>query len=118
MTQEAALDKEYHYGVSAPGSFGAEANLQSAKDVLEALEKGIDDVEKIADISHEAWAKIARTFDDPVYKTKPEKKEQRAKLAAIPYKDLPEDEKEKDRVAARALIKAYKKHKNGDDDVE
>ena len=111
MASEAALDKAYSYGVSAPGSFGNTCNIQSATDLLKALDKGERDIEVLADISHEGWAKIARKFDDPIYKSQPEKREKRLKLAETPYSELPEDEKEKDRVAVKAVLKAYLKYK-------
>ena len=108
---EKALDDAYGYGMSKPGSFGNACNLKSAERVLKLLEKGEDDIEVLADESHEGWADIAKTFDDPIYKERPEKKAKRLELANTSYKDLAEDEKEKDRVAARALLKTYKKEK-------
>ena len=113
MASEAALDKEYSYGISTPGSFGNTCNIQSATDLLKALESGERDIEVLADISHEGWSKIARKFDDPIYKSQPEKRAKRLKLAETPYAELPEDEKEKDRVAAKAVLKAYLKFTGG-----
>jgi hypothetical protein len=53
---------------------------------------------------------VATTYDDPIYATKPEKKENRMKLANTSYSDLSEDEKEKDRVVARSLLQAYQQN--------
>ncbi len=115
MASEAALDKAYSYGISMPGSFGNSCNIQSATDLLKALEKGERDIEVLADISHEGWSKIARTFNDPIYESKPEKREKRLELASTPYSELPEEEKEKDRVAAKAVLKAFLKHRKQED---
>jgi hypothetical protein len=115
MASESALDKEYSYGISAPGSFGNSCNIQSATDLLKAIESGERDIERLADISHEGWAKIARKFDDPIYESQPEKRVKRLKLAETPYDELPDDEQEKDRVAAKAVLKAYLKYKKQTD---
>ena len=109
MISDKALDKEYHYGRSKPGTFGYEANKGSAKFALEKLEKGETNIDVISDAIHQGWASVARTYDDPVYATKPEKKVNRLKLADTSYFDLPEEEKEKDRVVARALLDAFRK---------
>lgn len=100
---DAALDQAYHYGRAKPGSFGEAANRGSARRALGLLANGTRDEEKLAAAIHEGWAEVARTFDDPVYTDKPGKRESRLRLAGTPYGKLPEDEKEKDRVAARAL---------------
>jgi hypothetical protein len=92
-----ALDNAYHYGRSKPGTFGYEANKGSAKFALE----------KIADAIHKGWASVATTYDDPIYAVKPEKKANRLNLADTHYSQLSEEEKEKDRVVARALLQAY-----------
>jgi hypothetical protein len=104
-----ALDDAYGYGLSEPGSFGFEANKQSAAKALEQIEAGETDIDTIADAVHEGWAETARTFDDPVYETKPEKKQARMELADTAYEDLAETEKEKDRVVARAILEEFQK---------
>ena len=104
-----ALDNAYHYGRSTKGSFGYEANKGSAEFALKLLNQGITDIEMLSDAIHKGWASVATTYDDPVYATKPEKKENRLKLANTPYSSLPESEKEKDRVVARALLTAFNK---------
>lgn len=103
-----ALDKSYGYGLSSPGSFGFEANKGSAAAALELLGRGVEDIEQLADAIHRGWAGVARTFNDPVYASKPEKKASRLELASKSYSSLPEEEKEKDRVVARALLSAFK----------
>jgi hypothetical protein len=104
---DAALDSAYGYGRSQPGSFGYEANKGSAKHALSLIQSGITDIEQISAAIHEGWAEVAKSFDDPVYQQKPEKKENRLKLAQTPYQSLSEEEKEKDRVVARAILAAF-----------
>ena len=107
QVSDAALDNAYHYGRSKPGTFGYEANKGSAKFALDLIGAGETDIEKISDAIHKGWASVARTYNDPLYATKPEKKANRLKLADMSYFDLPEDEKEKDRVVARAILQAF-----------
>lgn len=108
-----ALDDVYHYGRSTPGNnFGWLANLESAKAALNLIQQGATDVDVIADAIHDGWNITAMAdyngkldLDNP---TSDEKKLKRYKLAQQSYAQLPEDEKEKDRVVARALLKALK----------
>lgn len=105
-----ALDNAYKYGRSSPNTFGYEANKGSAKFALQLLQQGVTDIEKLSDAIHQGWASVAKTYEDPIYATKPEKKQNRLKLANTPYSSLAEDEKEKDRVVARALLDAFQKN--------
>jgi glycerol-3-phosphate cytidylyltransferase-like family protein len=106
-----ALDDAYHYGRSTPGAnFGWLANLQSAKAAKRLIDAGETDIEKISDAIHQGWNVTAAAdykgqlqLDTP---TPDEKKLKRAKLAMQSYSQLPEEEKEKDRVVARALLSA------------
>lgn len=106
-----ALDNAYHYGRSTPGAnFGWLANLESAKAAKRLIDAGETDIEKISDAIHDGWNITAMAdykgqlqLDSP---TPDEKKAKRAKLAQQSYSQLPEEEKEKDRVVARALLKA------------
>lgn len=108
-----ALDDVYHYGRSTPGNnFGWLANLESAKAALNLIQQGATDVDVIADAIHDGWNITAMAdyngelnLDNP---TPDEKKLKRYKLAQQSYAQLPEEEKEKDRVVARALLKALK----------
>jgi hypothetical protein len=72
-----ALDAVYGYGLAYKGTFGEAANYGTAKAVLEELEKGEQDIEKLAAAAHQGWSAVATTFDDPVYLVKPEKKRRR-----------------------------------------
>ena len=106
-----ALDNAYHYGRSTPGAnFGWMANMQSAKAAKRLIDAGETDIEVISDAIHKGWNVTAAAdykgqlqLDTP---TPEDKKLKRAKLAMQSYSQLPEEEKEKDRVVARALLQA------------
>jgi len=106
-----ALDDAYHYGLSTPGAnFGWLANIESATAAKRMIVSGITDVEAIAGAIHDGWNKTAVAdymgklqLDTP---TIPDKKKKRYALAQQTYAQLPEVEKEKDRVVARAMLKA------------
>jgi hypothetical protein len=119
-----ALDAAYHYGVSTPGNnFGWQANLASAAYAKKMIDSGITDIEKIADAVHQGWNQTAKKFvanpdqfDDTEKLRQAGKLEaklsQRAKLMNIQYNQLDDDEQEKDRVVARALLSAIRDDKN------
>jgi post-segregation antitoxin (ccd killing protein) len=114
-----ALDNAYHYGRSTPGNtFGWQANLKSAAYAKQMIDRGVTDIEAISDAIHKGWnvtaqafVKNPQMFDDSKTMA-PEKLQakiaQRQKLMTQNYAELPEDEKEKDRVVARALLQALK----------
>lgn len=111
-----ALDHAYHYGMSKPGSFGYHANEQSVLHALDVISTGNTNIEAISDAVHKGWAHAFFTVKDPAYKdstivdpttglTKGQKKyNSRLALAKTSYHSLAEDEKEKDRVVARAVL--------------
>jgi hypothetical protein len=113
-----ALDDVYHYGRSSPGNtFGWQANLKSAEFAKRVIDSGVTDIEQISDAIHDGWNVTAKAFVqnpnqfDDTEKLKATGKleaklAQREKLMNISYGQLPEDEKEKDRVVARALLQA------------
>jgi hypothetical protein len=112
-----ALDSAYHYGRSSPGNtFGWQANLKSAAFAKKIIDSGVTDIEKISDAIHRGWNVTAQAFVknpmqfDDSKTMAPEKLQaklaQREKLMTQQYARLPEDEKEKDRVVARAMLKA------------
>ena len=109
-----ALDDAYHYGRSTPGAnFGWMANMQSAKAAKRLIDAGETDIETISDAIHKGWNITAAAdykgqlqLDTP---TPEDKKLKRAKLAMQSYSQLPEEEKEKDRVVARAMLAALGK---------
>lgn len=113
-----ALDDAYHYGRSSPSNtFGWQANLKSAEFAKKAIESGVTDIDEISDAIHKGWNVTAKAFVsnpdqfDDTEKLKAAGKleaklAQREKLMNIEYAQLPEEEKEKDRVVARALLQA------------
>ena len=112
---DAALDARYGYGRATGDkhSFGRAANRASAAASLRAIRRGErsgsgTSREAGADAVHRGWADTARTSTDQT----PEKKERRAGLANTPYSDLPDDEKEKDRVSFDAVRATYNRNKN------
>ena len=83
------------------------------------IDKGITDIDEISDAIHKGWNVTAKAFVqnperfDDTEKLKAAGKleaklQQRAKLMNIDYSQLPDDEQEKDRVVARALLQALK----------
>ena len=113
-----ALDNAYHYGRSQPGNtFGWQANLKSAAYAKQMIDKGVTDIEAISDAIHKGWNVTAQAFvKNPDQFSDTEKLkaagkleaklQQRAQLMKQNYAQLPEEEKEKDRVVARALLRA------------
>ena len=104
-----ALNEKYGYGLSNDiNSFGYKANKLSATYGLheffygEGL--GINNIETVASAVHDGWSFAAYHENDPRYLTQPHKKTNRVNLADIPYSKLPESEKEKDRIVAKAII--------------
>ena len=118
---DAALDSRYGYGRATGDkrSFGRAANRSSAAAALRALRRGErsgsgTSREAGSDAVHQGWAKTAKTSTDQT----PEKKERRAGLANTPYSNLPDDEKEKDRVSFDAVRAIYNKNKNINDSYD
>ena len=115
-----ALDKAYGYGRSTPGNtFGWQANLMSAAYAKKMIDAGVSDIEKISDAIHKGWNITAQKFvqnpdqfDDTEKLRQAGKLEaklqQRAKLMKINYAQLDNEEQEKDRVVASALLQAIK----------
>ena len=113
-----ALDRAYGYGRSAPGNtFGWQANLMSAAYAKKIIDSGETSIERIADAIHKGWNVTAKKFvanPDQFSDTEQlrqagkldAKLQQRAKLMRINYAELPDQEQEKDRVVARALLQA------------
>jgi hypothetical protein len=111
-----ALDDVYHYGRSTPGnSFGWQANLKSAEFAKKVINAGVTDIDQIADAIHKGWNVTARAFvnnpdqfDDTEKLRQSGKLEaklaQREKLMNIEYSNLSDEEQEKDRVVARAIL--------------
>lgn len=111
-----ALDDVYHYGRSTPGNnFGWQANLKSAEFAKKVINAGVTDIDQIADAIHKGWNVTARAFvnnpnqfDDTEKLRQSGKLEaklaQREKLMNIEYSNLSDEEQEKDRVVARAIL--------------
>jgi len=117
---DTALDQAYGYGRSTPGNtFGWQANLKSAAYAKQMIDQGVTDIEAISDAIHKGWNTTAQAFvqdpeqfDDTAKLAAAGKLEaklqQRAQLMKQNYSQLPEEEKEKDRVVARALLQAIR----------
>ena len=117
---DTALDQAYGYGRSTPGNtFGWQANLKSAAYAKQMIDQGVTDIEAISDAIHKGWNTTAQAFvqdpeqfDDTAKLAAAGKLEaklqQRAQLMKQNYAQLPEEEKEKDRVVARALLQAIR----------
>ena len=117
---DAALDQAYGYGRSTPGNtFGWQANLKSAEFAKKIIDSGVTDIDQISDAIHQGWNVTARAFvenpdqfDDTAKLKAAGKLEaklaQREKLMNIDYSQLDDEEQEKDRVVARALLTAIK----------
>ena len=115
-----ALDKAYGYGRSNAGNtFGWQANLMSAAYAKKMIDAGVTDIEKISDAIHKGWNVTAQKFVqnpdqfDDTEKLRQAGKldaklQQRAKLMKINYAQLDNEEQEKDRVVARALLQAIR----------
>lgn len=113
-----ALDRAYGYGRSSPGNtFGWQANLKSAEFAKRMIMSGVTDIEQIADAIHKGWNVTAQAFvSNPDQFADTEKLRvagkleaklaQREKLMNIEYAQLPNEEQEKDRVVARAVLAA------------
>jgi len=115
---DAALDARYSYGraTGPKTAFGRAANRSSAAAALRAIRRGEisgsgTSREAGADAVHQGWAHTARTSTDQT----PEKKAKRAGLANTPYSQLPDDEKEKDRVSFDAVRAVYNRRNQRED---
>ncbi len=111
---DAALDASYGYGRASGDkrSFGRAANRSSAAAALRAIrrdERSGSETSREAGSNavHQGWAKTAKTSTDQT----PEKKDRRSKLANTSYSNLPDDEKEKDRVSFDAVRAVYNRNK-------
>ncbi len=111
---DAALDSRYGYGRATGDkhSFGRAANRSSAAAALRAIrrdERSGSETSREAGSNavHQGWAKTAKTSTDQT----PEKKDRRSKLANTSYSNLPDDEKEKDRVSFDAVRAVYNRNK-------
>ena len=120
-----ALDNAYHYGRSSPGNtFGWQANLKSAEYAANSIQSGETDIERISDEIHKGWNETAERFvQDPDQFDDTQKLRDSGKFEATKarreilmkknYSELNEEEKEKDRVVARALLQAMVKEMPG-----
>lgn len=121
-----ALKQAYGWEKSVPNSntFGWQSNLKSAEYAAKSINSGETDIERISDEIHKGWNETAERFvqdpdqfddtqklrDDGKFDTK---YAQRKYLKGLDYKDLKEEEKDKDRVVARALLQAMVKEMPG-----
>ena len=114
-----ALDKAKGYGRSVPSNtFGWQANLASAVYAKKVIDSGETDIEKISDAIHKGWWSVAQKFvDNPDQfddtkklrdEGKLDKKMQQRIDQMVPYNQLTDDQKEIDRIVARALLQAIR----------
>jgi len=83
-----------------PGSFEYDATIGTISFVKEGMDSGITDIEELSDLAHKGWS--SAVYD---WKNKDlERRQHRERLAEISYYDLTEEDKEKDRVAVRAML--------------
>jgi len=116
-----ALHNACKFDRSSPGNtFGWQANLKSAEYAAKAINSGITDIERISDEIHKGWNETAERFDqdpdqfDDTQNLRDKGKfdatlARRQNLMKTSYSELLEDDKEKDRVVARALLQAMVK---------
>lgn len=106
-----AHDDAYGWGIQPQNDtskFGVAATHGSVKFAEPLIKRGPltgqsdeDYVEEVSSAIHKGWASVARNHPDQT----PEQKARRKILADTPYDSLSDEEKEKDRVVAIALIK-------------
>lgn len=77
-------------------------------------------VEKLADYAHEAWSgwmkylfKVSDDFGDESVVITPSHVKRWRRQMSTPYADLPDHEKESDRVEARKMLEVMHNHKDG-----
>lgn len=96
-----SLDIVYGRGINMdPNSFAYTATQMAIVWGLKAAHK---DIETIAKEIHNAWAFVAKCFDDPCYLQTPEKKARRILLANTDYSQLSEEIKDMNRLIALAI---------------
>ena len=121
-----ALKQAYGWPKSVPNSntFGWQSNLKSAEYAAKSINSGETDIERISDEIHKGWNETAKRFvQDPDQFDDTQKLRDSGKLEATKarreilmkknYSELNEDDKEKDRVVARALLQAMVKEMPG-----
>ena len=99
-----ALSATYGYPLSVPDSFGYAAQLGCAAQALTLFEQGIVKIEVIAQAIHKGRAIVAMAFPGQ----KPELQAKRLALINTAFADLPEKEKEKLSISAKAMLSAYR----------
>lgn len=101
------LNQEYGQGPRKPQTFSWEANHGRARRALELLAAGETDIDKLAAAVHQGWSEVAKTYEDPIYREKPEEQARRLKLAYTPYAALSEASKNQCRDIARNFLAQY-----------
>jgi hypothetical protein len=123
VVSDKALDDKYGYGTSETGTFGYQANMHSSMYALKAIKEYIKVggnnfstenkilIEIVAEAVHDGWSNCVRNVFDARYLTETgeTKLRNRLELADTHYNSLSEEEKEKDRVIARAMIELISK---------
>lgn len=87
---EKELDKEFHIGKSKPGSFGEKATKKSIAHVINAIENGERDIDKLAAEVHKGWSSAVDDHykEEEKPEEKPEGIKQRKPRKKIDYDEL------------------------------
>tara|TARA_B100000214_G_C23639768_1_gene477862 strand:- start:69 stop:476 length:408 start_codon:yes stop_codon:yes gene_type:complete len=93
--------------------YGRMAHRNSAAMIIRAKRKAERagkklSVDSAADLAHKGWASSVKHHKSSM---SPEQQKRRQKLVDTPYKKLSKDEKEKDKISARAIMNVHDKAK-------
>ena len=104
-----ALIESFGQGAAGPtNNFEWLALVESVRLIKIATDSGVGDIEKLAQSAHQGWCNIVKAdVDDQLIldtPTTPERKHKRRALTLIPYEHFPDQEKERYRLMARAVL--------------
>ncbi len=90
---EKELDKEFHIGKSKPGSFGEKATKKSISHVINAIENGERDIDKLAAEVHKGWSSAVDDHYEEEKKPEEKKPEEKKPEEKKPEEKKPEEKK-------------------------